>query len=169
MRAQRVVRESGRPEQRKLMSEIDLRWMQHAHSLARKAEAAGEVPVGAVVVLEDSVIGEGWNQPIGANDPSAHAEIVAMRAAGAKQGNYRLTGSTLYVTLEPCVMCAGAIIHARVGRVVFGAYDPKAGAVSSVYDVLTVPRLNHQVSCEGGVLEPECGDLLRGFFRARRV
>ena len=150
-------------------SESDVRWMQHALSLAHKAEAAGEVPVGAVVVHEDSILGEGWNQPISAHDPSAHAEIVAMRAAGAKRGNYRLTGSTLYVTLEPCVMCAGAIIHARIARVVFGTHDPKAGAVSSVYDVLTVPRLNHQVACDGGVLEPECGDILREFFRARRA
>lgn len=148
--------------------EADLRWMRHALTLAQRAEAAGEVPVGAVLVKNDEIIGEGWNQPIGLHDPSAHAEMIALRAAGTYQQNYRLTDSTLYVTLEPCIMCAGAILHARLARVVFGAYDPKAGAVSSVYDVLTVPRLNHSLICEGGVLEQECSELLRGFFRSRR-
>lgn len=143
--------------------------MRHALALAQRAQQAGEVPVGAVLVQGTEIIGEGWNQPISAHDPSAHAEMVAMRAAGEKLRNYRLTDSTLYVTLEPCVMCAGAIIHARVERLVFGAADPKAGAVSSVYDVLSVPRLNHKVTCEGGILETECGELLREFFRARRT
>ena len=142
--------------------------MRYALTLAQRAEAAGEVPVGAVLVKDDVVIGEGWNQPIGLHDPSAHAEMLALREAGTKLQNYRLTDATLYVTLEPCIMCAGAILHARLARVVFGAYDPKAGAVSSVYDVLTVPRLNHSLHCEGGVLEQECSELLRGFFRARR-
>lgn len=146
----------------------DLRWMQYALTLAQRAEAAGEVPVGAVLLKDGVVIGEGWNQPIGLHDPSAHAEMLALRAAGQALGNYRLNDSTLYVTLEPCIMCAGAIIHARVARVVFGAWDPKAGAVSSVYDVLSVPRLNHTLICEGGVLEQECGGLLRAFFQARR-
>lgn len=152
-----------------MTTEVDLRWMCHALSLAQRAQDAGEVPVGAVVVQGEAIIGEGWNQPISAHDPSAHAEMVALRAAGANLRNYRLTNSTLYVTLEPCVMCAGAIIHARIRRVVFGASDPKAGAVSSVYDVLRVPRLNHCVVCEGGLLETECGNLLREFFRAKRA
>jgi tRNA(adenine34) deaminase len=151
-----------------MTNETDRRWMQHALRLAQRAEAAGEVPVGAVLVKDEKVIGEGWNQPIGLHDPGAHAEMLALRAAGEKLQNYRLTGATLYVTLEPCIMCAGAILHARLARVVFGAYDPRAGAVSSVYDVLTVPRLNHRLDCEGGVLEPECSELLRDFFRVRR-
>lgn len=143
-------------------------FMRHALLLARRAQQAGEVPVGAVVVQHDRIIGEGWNRPIGTHDPSAHAEMLAMRAAAQTLGNYRLTGTTLYVTLEPCVMCAGAIIHARIGRLVFGAFDPKAGAVSSLYDVISAPRLNHRLDSQGGVLERECGDLLRSFFRERR-
>jgi tRNA(adenine34) deaminase len=142
--------------------------MQHALTLARRAAAQGEVPVGAVLVKDGAVAGEGWNQPIALHDPSAHAEMLALRAAAAALGNYRLPGTTLYVTLEPCVMCAGAIIHARVGRLVFGARDPKAGAVDSVYDVIAQPRLNHAVEWSGGLLEPECGALLREFFRSRR-
>lgn len=151
-----------------MADDADLLWMRHALTLAQRAGSAGEVPVGAVLVKDGEVVGEGGNQPIGLHDPGAHAEMLALRAAGQALGNYRLNDSTLYVTLEPCIMCAGAIIHGRVARVVFGAYDPKAGAVSSVYDVLTVPRLNHSVICEGGVLEQECSELLRGFFRARR-
>jgi tRNA(adenine34) deaminase len=143
-------------------------FMRHALLLARRAEVAGEVPVGAVVVREGRVIGEGWNRPIGEHDPSAHAEIVALRDAAQRIGNYRLAGSTLYVTLEPCVMCAGAIVHARIARLVFGADDPKAGAVRSVYDVIAQPRLNHRVAWQGGVLGDECGERLRAFFRARR-
>ncbi|TJY65258.1 tRNA adenosine(34) deaminase TadA [Sinimarinibacterium sp. CAU 1509] len=146
----------------------DLYWMRHAMLLAHRAEAAGEVPVGAVVVRGDRVVGEGWNRPIGTHDPSAHAEIVALRAAAAADQNYRVLDTTLYVTLEPCVMCAGAIVHARVSRLVFGAYDPKAGAVSSVYDVIAAPRLNHRLLWRGGVLEDECAQLLRTFFRSRR-
>jgi tRNA(adenine34) deaminase len=144
-------------------------FIRHALLLARRAEVAGEVPVGAVVVREGRIIGEGWNRPIGQHDPSAHAEIVALRDAAQKLGNYRLSGSTLYVTLEPCVMCAGAIVHARVSRLVFGADDPKAGAVRSVYDVIANPRLNHRVDWRGGVLGDECGERLRAFFRARRA
>ncbi|MGH8454729.1 MAG: tRNA adenosine(34) deaminase TadA [Nevskiales bacterium] len=151
-----------------MADDADLNWMRHALTLAQRAEASGEVPVGAVLVRDGEVLGEGWNQPIGLHDPGAHAEMIALRNAGAKLQNYRFTASTLYVTLEPCIMCAGAIIHARIERLVFGAHDPKAGAVSSVYDVLTVPRLNHTVNCEGGVLEQGCSELLRGFFRARR-
>lgn len=144
-------------------------WMRHALNLAAQAAAQGEVPVGAVLVKDGEVIGEGYNRPIADHDPSAHAEMVALREAGLSQSNYRLPDTTLYVTLEPCVMCAGAIIHARVRRLVFGALDPKAGAVSSVYDVLGEPRLNHAVECTGGVLEEECGAILRDFFRARRA
>lgn len=150
------------------MNHSDERWMRHALQLAEQAASAGEVPVGAVVVQDDQLIAEGFNRPITDSDPSAHAEIVALRAAGKVLDNYRLPGSTLYVTLEPCVMCAGAIVHARVGRVVFGALDPKAGAVSSVYDVISQPRLNHKPAWTGGVLAEECSVLLREFFKARR-
>lgn len=139
-----------------------------ALALARRAEQAGEVPVGALLVRDGLVIGEGWNRPIGSHDPSAHAEMVALREAAAGVGNYRLPNTTLYVTLEPCAMCAGAIIHARIGRLVFGASDPRAGAVHSLYDLISQPRLNHRVEWRGGVLDTECGDLLRHFFRQRR-
>ena len=142
--------------------------MQQALVLAARAEAAGEVPVGAVLVLDNKVIGEGWNRPIGAHDPSAHAEVCALRAAAAQVGNYRLPGTTLYVTLEPCVMCAGAITHARVNRVVFGAPDPKGGAAGSVFEVLGTDRLNHIVEVSGGVMAEESATLLQTFFRSRR-
>ena len=144
--------------------------MRRALELARSAEVAGEVPVGAVLVASDGqIIGEGWNQPIGAHDPTAHAEIVALRAAANAEGNYRLPGTTLYVTLEPCPMCAGAIVHARVERVVFGAVDPRSGAAGSVFDLLpSDERFNHYTRCEGGVLAQESADMLRRFFRARR-
>ena len=150
------------------MPSADERWMQQALELAKRAAQDGEVPVGAVVVKDEQLNGEGWNQPIQSHDPSAHAEMVALRQAAQTIGNYRLTGTTLYVTLEPCVMCAGAIVHARVERLVFGAWDPKAGAVSSVYDVIAKPRLNHEIQWTGGVLEAEAGQVLREFFRARR-
>lgn len=143
-------------------------WMRHALMLAQRAESEGEVPVGAVLVREGQIAGEGWNRPIITHDPSAHAEMMALRAAAQSEKNYRLPGSTLYVTLEPCVMCAGAIIHARVSRLVFGAADPKAGAVNSVYDVISNPRLNHRLDWIGGVLEQECGEILKQFFKARR-
>jgi tRNA(adenine34) deaminase len=142
--------------------------MRQSLELARRAAAAGEVPVGAVLVLEEEKIGEGWNQPIGACDPTAHAEIVALRAAAARIGNYRLPGSTLYVTLEPCSMCAGALVHARVARVVFGAADPRAGAAGTVFDLLRSTALNHRADVVGGILAEECGVLLWEFFRARR-
>lgn len=142
--------------------------MRHALALAQQAAADGEVPVGAVLVKDGLLLSEGYNRPIGDHDPSGHAEMIALRAGAKALGNYRLTGTTLYVTLEPCVMCAGAIIHARVQRLVFAASDPKAGAVHSLYDVIANPRLNHRVEWIGGVLEPECGQLLRDFFRARR-
>lgn len=148
--------------------EEDERWMRHALELARRAQAEGEVPVGAVVVHDGKIVGEGWNRPIALHDPSAHAEMLALRAAAAKLRNYRLADCTLYVTLEPCVMCAGALTHARITRLVYGAADPKAGAVQSIYDVIANPRLNHRIDWQGGVLADECGTLLRDFFRARR-
>ena len=144
------------------------RWMRRALELARRAEGEGEVPVGAVVVLDGEVVGEGWNRPIGRHDPTAHAEIVAMRAAALALENYRLPGCRLYVTLEPCLMCAGAMIHARIERLVYGAADPRAGAAGGVYDVLAENRLNHRVAVAGGVLETECAEALRDFFRLRR-
>jgi len=144
--------------------------MTHALSLARRAEAEGEVPVGAVVVRDDELLGEGWNRPIGSHDPSAHAEIVALRDAAGRVGNYRLPGGTLYVTLEPCVMCAGAMIHARIARLVFGAADPKSGAAGGVFDLLPPDgRFNHRMACQGGVLGEACAELLRSFFQARRA
>ena len=139
-----------------------------ALDLAREAGAAGEVPVGALVVLEGEVVGRGFNQPIGRHDPTAHAEIMALRDAATRLGNYRLPGCTLYVTLEPCAMCAGAIMHARIERVVFGARDPKTGAAGSVIDLFAESRLNHHTTIVGGVLGEACGSLLSGFFAARR-
>ncbi|NJM11437.1 MAG: tRNA adenosine(34) deaminase TadA [Synechococcaceae cyanobacterium SM1_2_3] len=143
--------------------------MRRALTLAQCAATAGEVPVGAVLVLDNEALGEGWNCPISACDPTAHAEIVALRGAAARLGNYRLVGSTLYATLEPCPMCAGAMIQARVGRVVFGAHDPRAGAAGSVFNVLQSERLNHRAEIESGILAEDCGVLLRDFFRARRI
>ena len=142
--------------------------MRHALGLAGRAGEQDEVPVGAIIVQEDKVIGEGWNRPISTHDPTAHAEIVAMRAAAQQLGNYRLTGTTLYVTLEPCLMCAGAMIHARIGRLVFGAYDRKRGAVNSTTHAFESQGLNHQLVVCGGVLEHECAERLQQFFRARR-
>ena len=142
--------------------------MRRALGLARHAGQAGEVPVGALVVLNDEVIGEGWNQPIVSRDPTAHAEIVALRAAAARMKNYRLADTALYVTLEPCVMCAGAIVQARVARVVYGATDPKAGAAGSVFNLLGSPSLNHRAHVTGGVLAEDCGQSLKVFFQARR-
>ncbi|MFO1372476.1 MAG: tRNA adenosine(34) deaminase TadA [Candidatus Competibacteraceae bacterium] len=146
----------------------DRYWMRQALVLAQCAAASGEVPVGAVLVLADERVGEGWNQPIGAHDPTAHAEMVTLRAAAARLGNYRLVASTLYVTLEPCPMCAGAIVHARVARVVFGAADPRTGAAGTVFNLLQAAPLNHRAEVTGGVLAEQCAALLREFFRARR-
>ena len=142
--------------------------MQRAIALARAAAQAGEVPVGALLVRGAEVIGEGANCPIHTHDPTAHAEIRALRAAGERLGDYRLPGTTLYVTLEPCIMCAAALIHARVERVVFGAWDPKAGAAGSIVDVFAIAQLNHRVDVFGGVAAEECGTLLSDFFRRRR-
>ena len=145
--------------------DIDAHFMRRALELAARAEAAGEVPVGAVVVLDREVIGEGFNAPISGADPTAHAEIQTLREATAgKVGNYRLPGTILYVTLEPCAMCAGAIMHARVARVVYGAADPKTGAAGSVVDLFAEPRLNHHTQVQGGVLAEECGASAAGFF-----
>lgn len=142
--------------------------MGRALELAREAAAAGEVPVGAVVVKDGAVIGEGWNRPITACDPTAHAEMVALRAAAGRIGNYRLVDTTLYVTLEPCPMCAGAMVHARIGRLVYGAPDPRTGAAGSVLDLLDHPQLNHRVAVTAGVLAEPCAELLKAFFQARR-
>jgi tRNA(adenine34) deaminase len=146
----------------------DEHWMTQALALAETAAGQGEVPVGAVLVYSDELIGTGWNQPIGRHDPSAHAEVMALRDAGEQRGNYRLVQSTLYVTLEPCLMCVGALVHARVERVVYGAADPKSGAVDTCCTGFELPGLNHRVAVSAGVLADECGELLRRFFRARR-
>jgi tRNA(adenine34) deaminase len=144
-------------------------WMRHALTLAQRAWDEGEVPVGAVLVHHGQVIGEGWNRPIGHHDPTAHAEIMAIRQGGKVIENYRLIDTTLYVTLEPCVMCAGAMVHGRVGRLVFGARDAKTGAAGSLMDVLGHPGMNHQVKIEQGILAEECAALLSDFFRQRRA
>ena len=146
----------------------DSGFMGLALDLARQAGAAGEVPVGALIVSEGEILGRGFNQPIGRHDPTAHAEVMALRDAAAHLGNYRLPGCTLYVTLEPCAMCAGAIMHARIARVVFGASDPKTGACGSVIDLFAESRLNHHCTVAGGLMAAECGSLLSGFFAARR-
>lgn len=142
--------------------------MQAALEQARLAAAAGEVPVGAVVVVDGRIAGRGFNSPISAIDPTAHAEIVALRDAAGEVGNYRLTGATMYVTVEPCLMCAGALVHARVGLLVFGVAEPKAGAIVSTWQALDHGALNHRVAVMAGVLEPECRALLQEFFRKRR-
>ena len=153
---------------RKDFTQQDLLWMAQALLLADKAGDDGEVPVGAVIVKDDEIIGRGWNQNISQNDPSAHAEIMAMRDAGENVGNYRLPGCTLYVTLEPCPMCAGAMIHARFDRIVFGATDPKTGAAGGKFDLLGDPAHNHAPAVQGGCLEEQCSELLKSFFRQRR-
>ena len=146
----------------------DIDFMRLALEQAEEARAAGEVPVGAVLVSGDRVLARGANRPIASNDPTAHAEIEALRAAGRELGSYRLADTTLYVTLEPCPMCAMAIVHARVRRLVFGAWDPRAGGAGSVTDIFALPGLNHRVDVFGGVLMEECGSLLREFFAVRR-
>jgi tRNA(adenine34) deaminase len=149
-------------------AEHDLGYLREALVLAGEAAAHGEVPVGAVVVKEGAIVGRGWNGPIGAHDPTAHAEIVALREAAAALGNYRLPGCELFVTLEPCAMCVGAMLHARLARVVFGAADPKTGACGGAIDLASAAQLNHQTVFEGGALAEECGALLRSFFAGRR-
>ena len=146
----------------------DTDFMRRALELAGHAEAAGEVPVGALIVRGQEIVGEGWNRPIATRDPTAHAEIVAMREAARALGDYRLGGTTLYVTLEPCPMCAAALVHARVARLVFGAWDPRQGAAGSAFNLVTARAMNHQVDCFGGVLADECSALLKRFFESRR-
>jgi tRNA(adenine34) deaminase len=143
-------------------------FMREALELARQAGTAGEVPVGAVVVRDGVIVGRGYNHPLGSNDPSAHAEVLALRDAAARAGNYRLTGCGLYVTLEPCAMCAGAVMHARISRLVYGAADPKTGACGSVVNLFGESRLNHHTTVAAGVLDEECGALLQAFFQQRR-
>ena len=150
------------------MCESDPLYMRMALELAAQAAAAGEVPVGAVVVQDGVVVGRGYNQPISGTDPSAHAEIMALRDAGRTLGNYRLSGCDLYVTLEPCVMCSGAIMHGRIRRVIFGAGDPKTGACGGVVDLFSEPRLNHHATVTGGVMADEAVTLLQDFFASRR-
>lgn len=151
------------------VADDDLRFMQRALDLARRAEEEGEVPVGAVLVRDGTILSEGWNRPIGARDPTAHAEIVALRAGAARVDNYRLPGTTLYVTLEPCPMCAGAIVQARIARVVYGTPDPLAGSAGTVFNLLTSEALNHRAEVTAGVLQEQCAARLREFFRRRRA
>jgi len=151
-----------------MQAELDHQFMQQALDQAKLAAMAGEVPVGAVLVKDGKIISRGFNQPIGNSDPSAHAEMMALRAAAHIESNYRLPGTTLYVTLEPCIMCAGAMLHARVERVVFGATDPKTGAAGSVLNVFSEKQINHQTQVEGGIMDDECGQVLRDFFKGRR-
>lgn len=147
---------------------LDSDWMRRALELAARAEAEGEVPVGALVVRDDQVLGEGWNQPVALRDPTAHAEVLALRAAAQKLGDYRLSGATLYVTLEPCPMCAAAVTHARIARLVFGAWDPRQGAAGSAFNLVAADAMNHRVDAFGGVMSEECGAVLKRFFEARR-
>lgn len=146
----------------------DKKFMQRALELARQAEAAGEVPVGAVIVKDGEIVGEGFNQPIRLHDPSAHAEMLALRAAARRLENYRLSGCVLYVTLEPCAMCMGAMVHARISRLVYATADPRTGSAGSIMDLARHPALNHQLDVTSGILETECAEQLRAFFRSRR-
>jgi tRNA(adenine34) deaminase len=168
-RARTTRRDAWQAQRAPATTTEDARWMGEALALARAAGARGEVPVGAVVVHEGTIVGRGGNAPIAANDPTAHAEIAALREAAATLANYRLAGCAVYVTLEPCAMCAGAMLHARVARVVYGAADPKTGAAGSVIDLFGEPRLNHHAVALGGVRERECATLLSDFFAARRA
>lgn len=144
------------------------KWMLHALKLAQRSHDEGEVPVGAVLIKDNQLIAEGWNQPINKHDATAHAEIMAIRTAGKVLNNYRLPNTTLYVTLEPCTMCAGAIIHARIANVIFGAPDPRTGSAGSAIDIFSADYHNHQVNVEGGILCDDCGQILKDFFRERR-
>ena len=145
------------------------KWMQVAINLANHASSIDEIPVGAIIVYENKIIGEGWNQPISSNDPTAHAEIMALRDAGKNIGNYRLPDATMYVTLEPCAMCAGAIVHARLAKLVYAVDDPKIGACGSVLNLLQIDEFNHKVEIENGILEDECRTLIQDFFKEKRV
>ncbi len=143
-------------------------WMREALSEARKAEAKGEVPVGAVLLVNEKIVGRGHNNPVQLNDPTAHAEIIALRQAARTGANYRMPGSILIVTIEPCVMCVGAMIHARVEELIYGAADPKSGAIKSIHQLADGNRLNHRIRVTSGILEDECGAILRSFFSSRR-
>jgi tRNA(adenine34) deaminase len=156
-------------EQIRIEGVTDELYMEEALRLAARAQAAGEVPVGAVIVREGQIIGRGWNQVITTNDPSAHAEVVAMREAAASLSNYRLNGCELFVTLEPCAMCAGLMVHARIARLIVGADDPKAGAAGSVLEIINNPALNHSIEVKRGVLAARCMETLQAFFRERRA
>ncbi len=147
----------------------DEEWMQQAFQLAKKSEGQGEVPVGAIIVYQNEIIGKGWNQPILLHDPTAHAEIIALREAGRKMHNYRLLGSTMYVTLEPCAMCAGAIVQARISRLVYAVEDKKTGACGSVFNIVQTEELNHSVEITKGILERECQTLIKIFFKEKRL
>jgi tRNA(adenine34) deaminase len=151
-----------------MQAELDRQFMQEALEQAKLADLAGEVPVGAVLVRDGRVISRSFNKPIASHDPSAHAEMLALRGAATEEQNYRLPGTTMYVTLEPCAMCAGAMLHARIERVVFGAADPKTGAAGSVLDLFSMKQINHQTAAEGGIMQEECSQLLRDFFKGRR-
>lgn len=151
-----------------MQAELDRQFMQQAIEQAQLAALAGEVPVGAILVRDGQVISKAFNKPITNHDPTAHAEMLALRQAALAEQNYRLPGTTLYVTLEPCTMCAGAMLHARVDRVVFGTPDPKTGAAGSVIDIFAMKQINHQTTIEGGMMSEECGQLLRNFFKERR-
>lgn len=151
------------------MNPADELFMRRALELAGEAQQRGEVPVGAVLVRDDEIIGEGYNQPISGCDPTAHAEVVALRDAALRVGNYRLPGSTLYVTIEPCTMCAGALVHARVERVVYGTREPKSGVAVSNLGLFDAAHFNHRIVCEGGVLEQDCAERMRDFFKSRRA
>lgn len=151
-----------------MQAELDQQYMRMAIEQAQLAAQSGEVPVGAVLVRDGQVISKAFNKPIANHDPSAHAEMLALREAALSEGNYRIPGSTLYVTLEPCAMCSGAMLHARIDRVVFGAPDPKTGTAGSVLDLFASKQINHQTSVEGGIMSEECGQLLRDFFKGRR-
>ena len=151
------------------LRQVDEAWMRRALELAKQAEREGEVPIGAVLILNGELMAEGWNQPLSTHDPTAHAEIVALRAAAARLDNYRLPGATLYVTLEPCVMCVGALVQARVARLVYGAPDPQRGAASSAFELLTAPALNHRAEIKSGVLRDECSQILKAFFERKRT
>lgn len=151
-----------------MSSETDVKWMAKALELARRAEAAGEVPVGAIIVKDEQLIAEGWNQPILSHDATSHAEIMAMRAAGKKLNNYRLINTVMYVTLEPCSMCVGAMIHARVGKVVYGASEPRTGALGGAFNLLEINQHNHIFAVDRGVLAEESKMLMQRFFQSRR-
>lgn len=146
----------------------DIYFMRHAYNLAKFAAQSGEVPIGAIVVSNNEILAKGWNCPISTNDPTAHAEIIALRSAASKIQNYRIIDATLYVTLEPCVMCIGAMIHARIKRLVFGAPDPKAGAIISAFNLLDTNKFNHKITYTSGILADECGKILQDFFKEKR-